>query len=77
MTPPVAAFTRKRIEAGELTEDEIVKVIRVYQPQQILFERFVGLYSESIMTESEWAYCAARADEPSDHFVREPFCRSR
>jgi len=38
--PELAVFTEKRILAGELTETEIIAVLRNYQPEQILLGRF-------------------------------------
>lgn len=38
--PQLAVFSSKRLETGNLTEEEVINVMREYQPEQVLLRRF-------------------------------------
>jgi 4-amino-4-deoxy-L-arabinose transferase-like glycosyltransferase len=38
--PELAVLSKKRIQTGYLTQEEIIEIIQQYQPEQILLERF-------------------------------------
>jgi 4-amino-4-deoxy-L-arabinose transferase-like glycosyltransferase len=38
--PPVAVISVKRMDAGDLTEDDIINVVEEYKPEQVLIGRF-------------------------------------
>ena len=38
--PPVAVISEKRLVTGDLTEEDILNVVKEYKPEQILIGRF-------------------------------------
>ncbi|MEO1006394.1 MAG: hypothetical protein AAFW67_11210, partial [Cyanobacteria bacterium J06638_38] len=38
--PSTAVLSRKQLETGNITEEQLIEVIKQYQPQQVLFKRF-------------------------------------
>lgn len=38
--PPIAVITRKRLDTGYLTEDQIIDAVREWKPEQVLLGRF-------------------------------------
>lgn len=38
--PSTAVLSRKQLETGNITEDQLIDVIKQYQPEQVLFKRF-------------------------------------
>ncbi len=73
LVPPwTAAFTRKRIVAGQLSEEQVLDTIRARQPDQILFERFAGTFDRVLTSEFPDQYCTMSTHESADYFVRKP-----
>jgi hypothetical protein len=38
--PNLAAFTSKRVNTGNLAEEELLETMRTYQPEQVMMGRF-------------------------------------
>ncbi|MBV7331484.1 glycosyltransferase family 39 protein [Chloroflexi bacterium TSY] len=54
--PPIAVLSRKRLETGIITEEIMLNVVRDYQPEHLLLERFLYTYSPAFMDNVKQTY---------------------
>lgn len=47
--PPIAVMSRKRLQAGELSDEILLATLETYRPEYIVLERFIDIYSESLL----------------------------
>jgi hypothetical protein len=50
--PPLVVFTNKRLLAGELSDDEVLKTIQDYRPEQVLFTLYTNPRIEQYLQEN-------------------------
>lgn len=47
--PPIAVMSRKRLQAGDLSDEVLLATLEIYRPEYIVLERFVDVYSDSLL----------------------------
>jgi hypothetical protein len=70
--PTVAVLSRKRMEAGIITDEIMLAGIQQYEPTYVLTERFTGAYGASIMDEINAHYEMIAQNDPAQLFRRVP-----
>jgi hypothetical protein len=65
--PNMAVFTAKRIETGNLTEEEILETLQTYQPEEVLVNR---LYFPSISQYLDENYRLVRSQHTFNLYIR-------
>ncbi|MGD2183796.1 glycosyltransferase family 39 protein [Lusitaniella coriacea LEGE 07167] len=67
--PEIAVLSRKRVASGEVTQEYLNALLKKYQPEQIILERFPEVY-EPIRPELEANYSKIYEKGSTRHFVR-------
>jgi hypothetical protein len=73
VTPPIAALSRKRLESGVLTYDDMLAALTQYKPQYIILQRFSDAeYSAEVMAEIHRHYELVLEIDPGRYYRRLP-----
>lgn len=56
MPPSTAVISRKRLQAGELSEEDLLEAISTYQPKYVLLERFIPNYGPRFLEQINGRY---------------------
>ena len=72
VTPPLAAISRKRLEAGALTDADLLSALTTYKPRYVILQRFTDLYSEAVMAEINQHYALVLEIPPGRYYRRLP-----
>lgn len=73
VTPPIAAISRKRMQAGILTHDDMLHALTKYKPEYVILQRFSDEdYSAPVMDEIHKHYALTLEIPPGRYYRRLP-----
>lgn len=73
VTPPIAAISRKRMQAGILTHDDMLNALTKYKPEYVILQRFSDEdYSAPVMDEIHRHYELTLEIPPGRYYRRLP-----
>ncbi|MBX3015811.1 MAG: glycosyltransferase family 39 protein [Caldilineaceae bacterium] len=71
VTPPIAAISRKRMESGILTEEDMLDALIEYEPEYVILQRFTDDYSPAVMEEINEHYDLVLEIPPGRYYRRD------
>lgn len=73
VTPPIAAISRKRLQAGILTQADMLNALTQYKPEYVILQRFSDEdYSAAVMAEIHRHYKLTLEIPPGRYYRRVP-----
>lgn len=73
VTPPIAAISRKRMQSGILTHDDMLHALTQYKPEYVILQRFSDEdYSAAVMDEIHQHYTLTLEIPPGRYYRRLP-----